>query len=70
MKCGKCDKTDGLRYTSLPPKVKCTVTGKLHNYDDDCDVGNIVLEEIDKTDMFKDVKTCDFDQAVHLIYQL
>lgn len=46
MKCGNCNKTDGLCYTSLPPKVKCTVTGNFHNYDDDCDVGKIVLEPI------------------------
>ena len=37
MKCGNCDKTDGLRYTSNPPKVKCTVTGKFHEYGDECD---------------------------------
>ncbi len=28
------------------------------------ELANIVLEEIDKTDMFKDVKTCDFNKAV------
>lgn len=37
MKCGNCDKTDGLCYTSLPPKVKCTVTGKFHECGDECD---------------------------------
>ena len=38
MRCGNCDKTDGLCYTSNPPKVKCTVTGKFHEYGDECDV--------------------------------
>lgn len=36
--CGNCDKTDGLCYTSLPPKVKCTVTGEYHLYGDKCTV--------------------------------
>lgn len=39
MKCGNCPKTDGLCYTSLPPKVKCTVTGKFHEHGDECDAG-------------------------------
>lgn len=38
MRCGGCNKTDGLCYTSLPPKVKCTVTGEYHLYDDECTV--------------------------------
>ena len=37
MKCGNCDKTDGLCYTSNPPQVKCTITGKFHYYGDECD---------------------------------
>lgn len=37
MKCGNCDKTDGLCYTSYPPKVKCTITHEFHFYDDECD---------------------------------
>lgn len=36
--CGNCDKTDGLCYTSLPPKVKCTITGEYHLYSDKCTV--------------------------------
>ncbi len=38
MRCGDCDKTDGLCYASLPPKVKCTVTGEYHLYDDECTI--------------------------------
>lgn len=36
--CGNCDKTDGLRYCSNPPKVRCIVTGDYHYYDDTCDI--------------------------------
>lgn len=32
MRCGLCDKTDGLCYTSNPPKEKCTITGEFHEY--------------------------------------
>ena len=34
--CGSCDKTDGMVYTSNPPKVKCSVTGDFHNAYDTC----------------------------------
>ena len=40
MTCGKCPYTDGLVYTSLPPKVKCIVTGEFHEYADLCDCEN------------------------------
>ena len=36
--CAFCDKTDGMCYTSNPPKRKCTITGKFHEYDHICDV--------------------------------
>jgi hypothetical protein len=36
--CGQCNKTDGMCYTSNPPKVKCTVTGEFHLYDDKCNI--------------------------------
>lgn len=36
--CGQCNKTDGVCYTSNPPKVKCTVTGEFHLYDDQCNI--------------------------------
>lgn len=42
MKCGNCDKTDGLCCTSNPPKVKCTVTGNFHEYGDECDAVNTI----------------------------
>lgn len=28
--CGNCEYNDGCVYTSLPPKFKCTITGKFH----------------------------------------
>lgn len=37
MKCGNCNYTDDLCYTSNPPKVKCTITGKLRYYGEECD---------------------------------
>ena len=37
MKCFMCEQTDGLVYSSNPIKLKCTVTGKLHNVTDSCD---------------------------------
>ena len=36
MNCGSCPFTDGCCYTSLPPKVKCTITSEYHYYDDIC----------------------------------
>jgi hypothetical protein len=37
MKCSSCPYTDNLVYTSNPPQVKCSITGKFHYYDDECD---------------------------------
>ena len=37
MTCGSCPYTDDCCYTSLPPKVKCTITGEFHYYGDECD---------------------------------
>ena len=37
MICGVCKLTDGCCYTSMPPQVKCTITGSFHLYDDVCD---------------------------------
>jgi hypothetical protein len=36
MRCGECKYTDGLVYTSNPPKVKCTITGEFHHNTDEC----------------------------------
>ena len=37
MSCGSCPHTDNLVYSSMPPKVKCDITGRFHYYDDECD---------------------------------
>ncbi len=37
-KCAYCKYTDGVVYTSMPPKYKCTITGEYHFANDDCDV--------------------------------
>lgn len=36
MTCGMCPFTDGMCYTSDPPKRKCTITGEFHYYDYEC----------------------------------
>lgn len=36
--CGVCDNTDGNVYTSIPPKVRCKITGQFHGYADLCTV--------------------------------
>lgn len=40
-RCGSCSCTDGNCYTSIPPKVKCLITGRFHFYDDICDCDTI-----------------------------
>lgn len=37
-KCAYCKYTDGVVYTSMPPKYKCTITGEYHLALDDCNV--------------------------------
>ena len=36
--CGRCSFNDGSVYTSLPPKVKCMLTGKFHFMSDPCEI--------------------------------
>lgn len=50
MRCGKCDKIDGMCYLSNPPKVKCTVTNEFHYFDDEC---NISTSTIDVSNLVK-----------------
>lgn len=59
MKCGNCDKADGLCYTSNPPKVKCTITGKFHGYDDECDaIKTIEITAVDNVKICTDCLIC------------
>lgn len=50
MTCCNCPYTDGLVYTSLPPKVKCIITGEFHEYtfECDCESARQVKENIEK----------------------
>jgi len=36
--CNSCEYTDNLMYTSLPPQVKCTITGEFHYLSEKCNV--------------------------------
>lgn len=44
-RCGSCSHTDGMCYTSNPPQVKCTITGRFHFYDDVCDCNTIMATD-------------------------
>ena len=41
MLCGSCSLTDGMCYTSNPPKVKCTITNEFHLYGDECNCESV-----------------------------
>lgn len=50
MQCGMCPFTDGMCYTSNPPKRKCTITNEFHYYDDECNCEHIrLLKEKEKS---------------------
>lgn len=36
--CQNCQFTDGIVYTSLPPKIRCLITNEFHNNNYECDV--------------------------------
>lgn len=38
MNCAYCKYNDGMVYTSIPPKYKCTITNEFHLGLDDCNV--------------------------------
>ena len=38
MRCVYCKYNDGLVYTSIPPKYRCTITNEFHLGSDDCNV--------------------------------
>lgn len=44
--CGQCSMTDGLCYTSLPPKVRCLVTDEFHYYEDKCNLTHEQKKEV------------------------
>ena len=52
MICGSCPYTDGLVYTSMPPKVRCIITGDFHEYAENCNCENArkVKESLDRSE--------------------
>lgn len=58
--CGFCEKTDGMCYTSNPPKRKCTITGKFHEYDHICDVP---ITNADRIRLMTDEEMADIQPA-------
>ena len=38
MKCANCEHNDGMVYTSIPPKYRCTITDEFHLGGDYCNV--------------------------------
>ena len=42
MTCGSCNYTSGDCYYSMPPKVRCIVTGEYHLYSDECNCTDTV----------------------------
>ena len=64
MFCGNCTENDGFIYTSLPPKVKCKITGQFRFCDDICNVKDepIISEDIKDEDCGKEV-----DEAVRML---
>ena len=49
--CNTCNKTDGIIYTSNPPKCKCLITNKFHFLYYNCDYGG--YEVIDINNFYK-----------------
>ena len=44
MTCGSCPHTDGCCYTSMPPQVKCKITGEYRHYSYECDCKEEFIE--------------------------
>ena len=42
--CGYCEHNDGNVYTSLPPQVRCKLTGRFRRFNDTCDPDAEALE--------------------------
>ena len=53
MTCGTCPFTDGCCYTSLPPKVKCSITNEFHYYGDECNCVEAMTSKKEKLDFLK-----------------
>lgn len=44
MRCGQCDKTTGVIFTSLPAKVKCSIDNQLHEMNEKCSIEFVPLK--------------------------
>ena len=56
MTCGSCPHTDGCCYTSIPPKVKCNITGRYHYYGDECDCKeDMIASKAEDIEKFKEL---------------
>ena len=56
MTCGNCPNTDGLCYTSLPPQVRCNITGEYHYYGDECNCkDDIAVRRTEAIEKFKEL---------------
>ena len=53
MICGSCPFTDGCCYTSMPPKVKCTITHEYHYYEDECNCEEVRASRDEELAMIK-----------------
>lgn len=54
MNCGSCLLTDGCCYTSMPPKVKCTITNEYHLYGDECNCDEARISKEVELEQFKE----------------
>lgn len=54
MNCGSCLLTDGCCYTSMPPKVKCTITNEYHLYGDECNCDEARISKEAELEQFKE----------------
>ena len=56
MTCGSCPHTDGLCYTSLPPQIRCNITGEYHYYSDECNCeDDIAARRTEEMEKFKEL---------------
>lgn len=56
MTCGSCPHTDGLCYTSMPPQVRCNITGEHHYYGDECTCKDgIIAKRTEEIEKFKEL---------------
>ena len=72
MTCGVCPLTDGMCYTSNPPKCKCTITGEYHYYTDECncDVEARTQKDFERKSIIKNIVDPKLDISYNSYGQL